>query len=574
MEYIDGGSLHEFLFSEKIPKMSLELGLCIVQQLTSGLDYLHSYKEDIVLCHGDLKPSNVLLTLAFVVKLADFGSTNVHDAEGNRGGSVMFKSVKIQESSQYTLSHVAPEFLKHVYGPRFPSMDIYSLSMIIYEIFTRKPVYHGARQLPLYTNLLEGKLRPDIHVLDEIEKQHDNQTLLGFLKHTMTQCWDCNPQKRPTSKEICKQATDHLKLCNGLEIHHEWKLLSKRLGRKPLPYLPNDATVDLTHFDRDFIGAKVTESPHKDDVLTASTEKPRLPVSTQVPGSSTVKEDRQPTSLQKGCSFVDHLTKSCDKVIEMVNANVDDETVDRKCTNILERMKNKLPTRNQFPLMIKCIEIASSLKSRSMFSLSIEFLKISANLYKLLRVGSNEQQYCLGKMSATCRNLADDMGKEFQDDDVRDNILPLLVGALYEVRNGTIDPAEKINTCHNILKHFIHVCNSIHDYTHAKEAAKICQSTLLTTMSSPVKPNKIQRGQFCDCIGDVYFKLKNNPQALAMYRQAMDNLISSPSWTNTAKNQDQYIASIQDKIENLDLGDEVFEPETEDTVHTSSVIHL
>ena len=65
MEYVSGGSLQDRL----IEPMALQMFLNIAIQVCRGLSFAHQNR----VCHGNLRPSNILLTSDFQVKLTDFG---------------------------------------------------------------------------------------------------------------------------------------------------------------------------------------------------------------------------------------------------------------------------------------------------------------------------------------------------------------------------------------------------------------------------------------------------------------------------------------------------------------------
>ncbi|WP_231878220.1 protein kinase family protein, partial [Oleiphilus sp. HI0117] len=65
MEYVSGGSLQDRL----IEPMGMQMFLNTAVQICRGLAFAHQNR----VCHGNLRPSNVLLTSDFQVKLTDFG---------------------------------------------------------------------------------------------------------------------------------------------------------------------------------------------------------------------------------------------------------------------------------------------------------------------------------------------------------------------------------------------------------------------------------------------------------------------------------------------------------------------
>ena len=68
MEFVDGGSIYDFIKSEKMTERKISI---IIREILIGLQYL-SLEGKI---HRDIKCANVLLTKTGQVKLADFGAS-------------------------------------------------------------------------------------------------------------------------------------------------------------------------------------------------------------------------------------------------------------------------------------------------------------------------------------------------------------------------------------------------------------------------------------------------------------------------------------------------------------------
>ena len=117
MEYVDGKTLDEI----EAPEMGqLVLVFC---QVASALSHMHRRG----VFHGDLKPSNVMLSKAGEVKLIDFGTARVRGEEKNR----------VQGTPQY----IAPEQVADkVVNAK---TDIYNFGATMYRMFTGRFANHG-----------------------------------------------------------------------------------------------------------------------------------------------------------------------------------------------------------------------------------------------------------------------------------------------------------------------------------------------------------------------------------------------------------------------------------------------
>ena len=105
-------SLDELL--EHMPNLPLSLKRCVLEDVASGLLYLHKRASPVI--HRDLTAKNVLLTSSLVAKITDMGNSRIIDI-----GRIAQTLTKAPGTSVY----MPPEALddRHRYGP---SLDIFS----------------------------------------------------------------------------------------------------------------------------------------------------------------------------------------------------------------------------------------------------------------------------------------------------------------------------------------------------------------------------------------------------------------------------------------------------------------
>lgn len=130
MEYIQGRTLKQYLY-EKGP-LPLPEVLEITRQVASALDYAHNQTPSVI--HRDIKPTNIMIedhTGRAVV--LDFGiAKELDDREGMRTKTGVMMG---------TWKYCSPEQLRH--EPLSGSADVYSLGIVMYEIFTGKQFFAG-----------------------------------------------------------------------------------------------------------------------------------------------------------------------------------------------------------------------------------------------------------------------------------------------------------------------------------------------------------------------------------------------------------------------------------------------
>src|SRR5580704_4255164 len=170
MEYVDGEDLGSLL--RRIGRLPADKALEIARKLCAGLAAAH---EKGVL-HRDLKPANVMLDARGQVLLTDFGLAGL---AGQIEGA---------EVCNGTPAYMAPEQLS---GQEVTARsDIYSLGLVLYEIFTGK--------LPFESNTLAGLMRA------QRESQPASPSTLvrdldPMVERVILRCLQAKPASRPAS---------------------------------------------------------------------------------------------------------------------------------------------------------------------------------------------------------------------------------------------------------------------------------------------------------------------------------------------------------------------------------------
>jgi Protein kinase domain len=170
MEYVDGEDLSSLL--RRIGQFPQAKGLDIARQMCAGLAAAHDHG----VLHRDLKPGNIMLDGRGRVRITDFGLAAL---SGDLGG---------EEVSAGTPAYMAPEQLAGVEVTQ--RSDIYSLGLVMYEIFTGKKAYEAA-SLGELLRLRETSSPSSLSVL---VKDIDPLT-----ERVIQRCLEKDPAQRPAS---------------------------------------------------------------------------------------------------------------------------------------------------------------------------------------------------------------------------------------------------------------------------------------------------------------------------------------------------------------------------------------
>jgi len=168
MEYIDGEDLA--LLSRRIGRLPGDKAAEISRKICAGLAAAH----DKGVLHRDLKPANVMLDGRGEVLITDFGLAGVaHEIEDVRSGTPAYMSPEQLAGEEVTIKS-----------------DIYSLGLLLYEVFTGKAAFDG-RTLEEIVRVRRDKTpsRPSSLVKD----------LDPAVEKVILHCLESDPKHRPAS---------------------------------------------------------------------------------------------------------------------------------------------------------------------------------------------------------------------------------------------------------------------------------------------------------------------------------------------------------------------------------------
>ena len=137
MELIDGISLKQYM--EKKGVLNWKETLHFSMQIAKGLEHAHS--RGVV--HRDIKPHNVMVLKNGAVKVADFGIARMM-SEGNT----------LTKEALGSVHYISPEQAKG--GHTDNRSDIYSLSVVMYEMMTGRPPYDGESAVAVAIQHING----------------------------------------------------------------------------------------------------------------------------------------------------------------------------------------------------------------------------------------------------------------------------------------------------------------------------------------------------------------------------------------------------------------------------------
>ena len=186
MEYIDGEDLKILL--RRIGRLPNDKGVEISQQLCSGLTAAHNKG----VLHRDLKPANIMIDGHGQVRITDFGLAQLA-SDGVKG------------EVAGTPAYMAPEQLAR--GEATIQSDLYSLGLILYEMFTGERVYKTGSRTDLIGAHEDSSLRNPSDLVDDMD---------SAVERVILKCLEREPYERPNvGRNRCRCAARWQSTCSG-----------------------------------------------------------------------------------------------------------------------------------------------------------------------------------------------------------------------------------------------------------------------------------------------------------------------------------------------------------------------
>jgi len=176
-EYMPRGSLYDVLHDDNIV-LDWMLIQTMALDAAQGMDFLHSANPPIL--HGDFKSLNLLVDKKWNLKVGDFGLTRLKGTKtvnmDNRVGSIFWTAPEVLRGEEYT-----------------EKSDVYSYGVVLWELLTRSNPYEGMNPMYVALAVMDEGLRPPVPIA-----WHEDMVSL------LNACWDDEPRRRPSFKEIRK----------------------------------------------------------------------------------------------------------------------------------------------------------------------------------------------------------------------------------------------------------------------------------------------------------------------------------------------------------------------------------
>jgi serine/threonine-protein kinase len=181
MEYVSGSTLQALVDNGGAKAMNIDRAIGFMGQAAAGLAHAHSKG----LVHRDVKPGNLLVSKAGVIKISDFGLTKICSTRDT--------SLTVDDGSVLgTVDYLAPEQAmdSHEVDPR---ADVYSLGCTLYFALTGQPPFSTGT---MAVRLMNHQTKP---VTPLTEVRPGVPALVSELCQAMLAK---KPDDRPTAAEV------------------------------------------------------------------------------------------------------------------------------------------------------------------------------------------------------------------------------------------------------------------------------------------------------------------------------------------------------------------------------------
>jgi serine/threonine protein kinase len=190
-EYVSGGNLDDALHKRNA-SIPLDIRLGIAIGCAEALSYMHSMhlSSDSLVCHGDVKPANILLDDNLMAKVTDFGLSRIL-----WGGTSRYTS-----NVKGSIDYMDPIYLRE--GHLTPRNDVYSFGAVLLELITRRRVKQ--RNVSLIGTICSdyAKGSRSRKLFDAEITNSINVRILEELASLATECLNLDINKRPLMSDV------------------------------------------------------------------------------------------------------------------------------------------------------------------------------------------------------------------------------------------------------------------------------------------------------------------------------------------------------------------------------------
>src|SRR5438270_794932 len=163
MEYLDGRSLKEMI--TKRGPAPIPVSVDYARQILAALRVAH--RQGLV--HRDIKPHNVLVDGEGRVKVTDFGIARAGPSQMTEEGSIIG-----------TAQYLSPEQAQG--APVTPASNLYSVSIVLYELLTGTVPFSGETPVELAMKHLSKVPEPPSHIRSEVPRDLDFVVMRALAK--------------------------------------------------------------------------------------------------------------------------------------------------------------------------------------------------------------------------------------------------------------------------------------------------------------------------------------------------------------------------------------------------------
>eukprot|EP00118_Oscarella_pearsei_P018812 m.195033 g.195033 ORF g.195033 m.195033 type:complete len:493 (+) comp39516_c0_seq10:305-1783(+) len=202
LEYMDGGSLDDWLYYPEDPKTPKPLDIQLWQhriniacQIAEGLAHLHTNKPPVA--HMDMKCGNVLLKIIeqeFLCKITDFGLSKMKDVSTRSRRQTKSSEVRGAGTIQYMAPEQYEGSVRDWTEKQRALLDAHSFGVMLWELLAQVQLFKGI--LPDVIMAHKAK--------DRLPDARHNKRLgsADMYEKLMRDCYNFKPEKRPSSSDV------------------------------------------------------------------------------------------------------------------------------------------------------------------------------------------------------------------------------------------------------------------------------------------------------------------------------------------------------------------------------------